>query len=67
MDVASSAATAGESSGLREIELSVQGMTCAACAARVEKKVDAIDNVAAMVVFAKEKASITEQVTSCPG
>ena len=66
--MASSAATAGEaSSGLREIELSVQGMTCAACAARVEKKVDAIDNVVAMAVFSKEKASITEQVTSCPG
>jgi P-type Cu+ transporter len=57
--VASSAATVGEaSSGLREIELSVQGMTCAACAARVEKKLNAIDSVVATVNIATEKASV---------
>src|ERR1700726_4311153 len=56
----SSAALAGEApSGLREVELSVQGMTCAACAARVEKKLNAIDNVSATVNFATEKASVT--------
>ena len=65
--MSSAALAGGAPSGLREVELSVQGMTCAACAARVEKKLNAIDNVVAMVVFAKEKASITEQVTSCPG
>ena len=27
---------------LREVELSIRGMTCAACAARVEKKLGAI-------------------------
>ena len=34
-------------------------MTCAACAARVEKKLSAIDDVAASVNFATEKATIT--------
>jgi cation-transporting P-type ATPase A/B/Cu+-exporting ATPase len=34
-------------------------MTCAACAARVEKKLNAIDNVSATVNFATEKASVT--------
>ena len=38
-----SAAVTGMASspGLREVELSVRGMTCAACAARVEKKLNA--------------------------
>ena len=34
-------------------------MTCAACAARVEKKLSAMDDVAASVNFATEKATIT--------
>ncbi|HEY6278811.1 MAG TPA: heavy metal translocating P-type ATPase, partial [Streptosporangiaceae bacterium] len=34
-------------------------MTCAACAARVEKKLNAIDNVSATVNFATERASVT--------
>ena len=42
-----------------EIELSVRGMTCAACAARVEKKLSALDDVAAAVNFATGKATVT--------
>ena len=29
--------------GMREIELSIEGMTCAACAVRVEKKLNKLD------------------------
>jgi cation-transporting P-type ATPase A/B/Cu+-exporting ATPase len=41
------------------MKLSVQGMTCAACAARVEKKLNTIDGVAATVNFATEAAIVT--------
>ena len=55
----SSAATGGTSSGIREVELSIRGMTCAACAARVEKRLNAMDEVHATVNFATEKATVT--------
>ena len=56
----SSAAVTGEaSSASREVDLSVRGMTCAACAARVEKKLNAIDGVSATVNFATERATVT--------
>lgn len=55
----SSTALADGASGTREIELSVRGMTCAACAARVEKKLNSLDDVRATVSFATERASIT--------
>ena len=56
----SSAAVTGEaSSAPREVGLSVKGMTCAACAARVEKKLNAIDSVRATVNFATERATVT--------
>jgi P-type Cu+ transporter len=56
----SSAVLAGDSSsGLRVVELSVQGMTCAACAARVEQRLNAVDGVTAAVNFATERASVT--------
>ncbi len=42
-----------------EMELSIGGMTCAACAARVEKKLNAIDGVTATVNLATERAIIT--------
>ncbi len=56
-----SAAVTGETSspGLREVELSIRGMTCAACAARVEKKLGTIPDVIASVNFATEKAIVT--------
>jgi len=43
----------------REVELSIRGMTCAACAARVEKKLSALDDVSAAVNFATETATVT--------
>ncbi len=54
-----SAAVADGSSGSTRIELSIQGMTCAACAARVERKLNSLDDVRATVNFATERASIT--------
>jgi cation-transporting P-type ATPase A/B/Cu+-exporting ATPase len=46
----------------RSIELSIGGMTCAACAARVERKLNKLDGVRASVNYATEKASV--QATS---
>jgi Cu+-exporting ATPase len=53
------ALTGKASAGLRGVELSVRGMTCAACAARVERNLNAIEGVAASVNFATEKAAVT--------
>ena len=41
------------------IELAIGGMTCASCAARVEKKLNRMDGVTATVNYATEKAKVT--------
>lgn len=41
------------------IELAIEGMTCASCAARIEKKLNRLDGVAATVNYATEKAALT--------
>ena len=41
------------------VELSIGGMTCASCAARVEKKLNKLDGVTATVNFATEKAAVS--------
>ncbi|GGN54437.1 carbonate dehydratase [Streptomyces albiflavescens] len=41
------------------MELSIGGMTCASCAARVEKKLNRMDGVTATVNFATEKAKVS--------
>jgi P-type Cu+ transporter len=43
---------------LNSIELTVGGMTCASCAARVEKKLNRLDGVSATVNYATEKARV---------
>jgi len=43
----------------RTVELSIGGMTCASCAARVEKKLNKMDGVIATVNYATEKAKVT--------
>jgi Cu+-exporting ATPase len=43
----------------RSVELSIGGMTCASCAARIEKKLNKLDGVTATVNFATEKASVS--------
>ncbi len=52
--------TAGDAtpSAAAEIELTIGGMTCAACAARVEKKLNALAGVSATVNLATERASV---------
>jgi Cu+-exporting ATPase len=47
-------------------ELLIGGMTCASCAARIEKKLNRLDGVTATVNYATEKASVrySEGVTS---
>ncbi|NHU85314.1 copper-translocating P-type ATPase [Kocuria sp. JC486] len=43
---------------LTHIDLDVGGMTCASCAARVERKLNKLDGVTASVNYATEKASV---------
>ncbi len=43
----------------RQIELSIGGMTCASCAARIERKLNRLDGVTATVNFATEKARVS--------
>lgn len=43
---------------MTSVDLSISGMTCASCAARVEKKLNKLDNVVATVNFATEKARV---------
>ncbi len=40
------------------IELDIDGMTCASCAARIEKKLNKVDGVTASVNYATEKARV---------
>ena len=43
----------------RTVELVIGGMTCASCAARIEKKLNKLEGVAATVNYATEKAKVT--------
>ncbi|MGA6157790.1 heavy metal translocating P-type ATPase [Stenotrophomonas sp. NPDC087984] len=49
-------ATAG---GPSQVQLAIGGMTCASCAARIEKKLNRLDGVTATVNFATEKAKVS--------
>ena len=42
-----------------EVELAIGGMTCASCAARIEKKLNRLDGVTATVNYATEKAKVS--------
>ncbi|MEW2162037.1 heavy metal translocating P-type ATPase [Streptomyces sp. NPDC007084] len=42
-----------------QVELTIGGMTCASCAARVEKKLNRMDGVTATVNYATEKARVS--------
>ncbi|MFJ9374123.1 heavy metal translocating P-type ATPase [Streptomyces sp. NPDC101455] len=50
---------AAPESAAAEVELLIGGMTCASCAARVEKKLNRMDGVSATVNYATEKAKIS--------
>lgn len=49
---------APELEGDQDVSLDLEGMTCASCAARIEKKLNKLDGVEAAVNFATERADI---------
>jgi Cu+-exporting ATPase len=58
-DVAVTSRTARTAQDATEFELVIGGMTCAACAARVQAKLNKLDGVAATVNLATERARVT--------
>ena len=48
-----------ESQHDRDVELVIGGMTCASCAARIEKKLNKMPGVSATVNYATEKAKVS--------
>ena len=48
------------------VELTIGGMTCASCAARIEKKLNRLDGVSAAVNFATEKARVSFPASVSP-
>jgi len=51
--------TADQLAEANSVELVIGGMTCASCAARIEKKLNKLDGVSATVNYATEKAKVT--------
>ncbi|MET9778791.1 heavy metal translocating P-type ATPase [Streptomyces sp. NPDC006367] len=51
--------TTSTTSAPTEVELAIGGMTCASCAARIEKKLNRMDGVTATVNYATEKARVS--------
>ncbi len=50
----------------RTVDLTIGGMTCASCAARVEKRLNKMDGVSATVNYATEKASVSFPASVTP-
>ena len=44
---------------MTEITLELEGMTCASCASRIERRLNALDGVRASVNLATEKAAVS--------
>ena len=51
--------TTGPAVSVQQVELTIGGMTCASCAARIEKKLNRMDGVSASVNYATEKARVS--------
>jgi Cu+-exporting ATPase len=51
-------ATASSQTGRCEVRLELEGMTCASCAARIEKRLNELEGVEATVNFATEQATV---------
>jgi P-type Cu+ transporter len=47
----------------REVDLAITGMTCASCAARIQKKLSKLDGVTATVNYATESARVSAPAT----
>ena len=43
---------------VQKLDLPIEGMTCASCAVRVEKKLNKLEGVSATVNYATERASV---------
>jgi Cu+-exporting ATPase len=56
--VSSSTATASETEPRKEVRLDLEGMTCASCVRRIERKLNKLDGVEATVNFATEQATV---------
>ena len=54
--------TAPDPVATMELELSVEGMSCAACAARITKKLNGLDGVSATVNYATDRAFVLAPV-----
>ncbi|HEX6346481.1 heavy metal translocating P-type ATPase [Umezawaea sp.] len=48
-----------QESTTRQVELAIGGMTCAACASRVSRKLNRVNGVVAVVNYATERATVT--------
>jgi cation-transporting P-type ATPase A/B/Cu+-exporting ATPase len=56
--ITSQPAMPGIPGGMREVTLAVEGMTCAACAARIDRKLARLENVTATVNYATGMARV---------
>ena len=50
---------AAEAPAEQRIDLAIEGMTCASCAARIERRLNKLDGVTATVNYATENAQVT--------
>src|SRR5699024_9748460 len=58
MSAAASPSSESAEQSAGPVELAIGGMTCAACATRVERKLNKLDGVSATVNYATEEASV---------
>jgi Cu+-exporting ATPase len=56
--------TAADEHAPTHVDLELTGMTCASCAARIEKRLNRLDGVLATVNFATERAAVDYDATS---
>jgi Cu+-exporting ATPase len=66
VDVAAASPLTDVAPGMTEVELVIGGMTCAACAARVQTKLNKLDAVTATVNLATERAHVTAPAQVSP-
>jgi Cu+-exporting ATPase len=59
MSSATQSTTPPAPAGGGQVELAIGGMTCASCAARIEKRLNKLDGVTATVNYATEKAKVS--------
>ena len=52
-------ATVADAARARADELAIEGMTCASCAARIERALNKLEGVEATVNFATETAAVS--------